>query len=166
MAIAAQTAAQPPIGTEQLTIVLIILGVVVAAYAVAFAVLRHRMRAIFYIIGAGVLYGFVATLAKSVLTLLFSGDFDWLTLFAVVVLLGATALGGYFVQNAYAVGAPDLVIAGLTVIDPVVAVLIAVVVLGEASQAPLVAVIGFILAGAVAISGVFMLAKHHPQTVR
>ena len=124
------------------------------------------MRAIFYIIGAGVLYGFVATLAKSVLNRIIAGDFDWLTLFAVVVLLGATALGGYFVQNAYAVGAPDLVIAGLTVVDPLVAVFIAVVVLGEASQAPLWAVFGFIVAGAVAIYGVFMLAKHHPQTVR
>ncbi|WP_224760743.1 DMT family transporter [Salinibacterium sp. ZJ450] len=166
VSIAAVTATEHRIGTQQLTIILIILGAVVVAYAIAFAFLRQHMRAIFYIIGAGVLYGFVATLAKSVLTRIITGDFDWLTFFAVVVLLGATALGGYFVQTAYSVGAPELVIAGLTVVDPMVAVVIAVVVLGEASQAPLWAVIGFVLAGAVAIAGVFTLAKHHPQTHR
>ena len=81
-----------------------------------------------------------------------------------VGLLLATALGAYFVQNAYASGPPDLVIAGLTVVDPMVAVVIGIVVLGEASQAPLWANGVFILAGAIAVWGVFMLARNHPQT--
>jgi hypothetical protein len=128
--------------------------------------LRRRMKAIFYIIGAGVLYGFVATLAKVVLNRVVNGNFEMLTFFGVLALIGATALGAYFVQNAYAVGSPDLVIAGLTVIDPMIAVGIGIIVLGEASGAPLWAVIGFLVAGAVAIYGVFKLAKHHPQTHR
>jgi hypothetical protein len=164
--IAAITATERVISTEQLTIILIILGAVTVAYAIAFAVLRRRMKAIFYIVGAGVLYGFVATLAKVVLNRLTNGNFELLTFFGLLALIGAAALGAYFVQNAYAVGSPDLVIAGLTVIDPMVAVGIGIVVLGEASGAPLWAVIGFLIAGAVAIYGVFMLAKHHPQTHR
>ncbi|BDZ53230.1 hypothetical protein GCM10025870_03030 [Agromyces marinus] len=81
-----------------------------------------------------------------------------------IALIAATALGAYFVQNAYASGPPDLVIAGLTVVDPMVAVLIGIIVLGEASQAPLAANITFAVTGAIAIWGVFLLAKNHPQT--
>jgi drug/metabolite transporter (DMT)-like permease len=172
--VAAFTAKSKPITERELIIVLVILGVVLTAFALFFAFLRHRMTPIFYIIGAGVLFGFVATLAKVVIdrvkTLALT-DFEltpteWLTALCIVALIAASALGSYFVQTAYASGPPDLVVAGLTVIDPVVAVSIGVVVLGEAAGAPALSVLGFVVAGAVAIYGVFQLAKHHPQSTR
>ncbi|AWB95401.1 multidrug DMT transporter permease [Agromyces badenianii] len=162
--VAAFTAVDKPVTDRQLVTILIILAVVLALAAVAFGMLRHRIRAIFYVIMAGVLYGFVATLAKVVLGRLQQGEFEWLTWLCVIGLLGATALGAYFVQNAYASGPPDLVIAGLTVVDPMVAVAIGIIVLGEASQAPLWAIGVFILAGVIAVWGVFQLARNHPQT--
>ena len=82
----------------------------------------------------------------------------------VVALLAATALGSYFVQTAYASGPPDLVVAGLTVIDPIVAISVGIIVLGEAAEAPLWAIISFIIAGGLAVYGVFQLAQHHPGT--
>lgn len=164
--IAALTAKETAITTRQLVTILIILAVVIVAYSAAFVTLRRRMRAVSYILAAGVLYGFVATLAKVVLNSLVNGNFEWLTGLALLVLIGASALGAYFVQNAYAVGSPDLVIAGLTVIDPMVAVAIGIVVLGEAAAAPPWAAVVYVLAAAVAVTGVFMLAKHHPQTRR
>lgn len=162
--VAAFTAVDKPVTDRQLVTILIILAVVLALAAVAFGMFRQRIRAIFYVILAGVLYGFVATLAKVVLGRLQQGEFDWLTWLCVIGLLGATALGAYFVQNAYASGPPDLVIAGLTVVDPMVAVAIGILVLGEASQAPLWAIGVFILAGVIAVWGVFQLARNHPQT--
>jgi hypothetical protein len=72
-------------------------------------------------------------------------------------------LGGWFVQNAYASGPPDLVIAGLTVIDPAVAVGIGILILGEASEASLTQVLGFAGSGIVAAAGVILLARVHPQ---
>ena len=110
------------------------------------------------------LYGFVATLAKVIINRIQNGNFEWLTLVCVAGLLLAAAAGAYFVQNAYSSGPPDLVIAGLTVIDPMIAVGIGVIVLGEASQAPAWAAALFAVAGVVAIWGVFRLAKYHPQT--
>ena len=172
--VAAFTAKSKPITERELIIVLVILGVVLTAFALFFAFLRHRMTPIFYIVGAGVLFGFVATLAKVVIdrvkTLALT-DFaltptEWLTATCIVALIAASALGSYFVQTAYASGPPDLVVAGLTVIDPVVAVSIGVVVLGEAAGAPALSVLGFVVAGAVAIYGVFQLSKHHPQSTR
>jgi drug/metabolite transporter (DMT)-like permease len=70
------------------------------------------------------------------------------------------------VQTAYSSGPPDLVVAGLTVIDPLVGVTIGIVVLGEAQGAPLWAGIVFVVSGALAIYGVFQLSKYHPQTRR
>jgi drug/metabolite transporter (DMT)-like permease len=160
---AALYAKETPISTVQLVIILVILAVVLVLFGVGFAYLRRRFKAIAYILGAGVLYGFVATLAKVVIVRIRTGDFEFLTVVCVVALVTAAALGAYFVQNAYSSGPPDLVIAGLTVVDPLVAVGIGVIVLGEASEAPLYAVIAFVISAAVAIFGVFQLAKFHPQ---
>lgn len=162
--VAAFTAVDKPVTQLQLYVILAILAVVLIVAGIAFFVFRRHVRAIFYVIMAGVLYGFVATLAKVVLGKIEQGEFDWLTILCIIGLLSATALGAYFVQNAYASGPPDLVIAGLTVVDPMVAVAIGIVVLGEASQAPVWAIPVFIVAGAIAVWGVFMLARNHPQT--
>ncbi|KGJ82789.1 multidrug DMT transporter permease [Cryobacterium roopkundense] len=161
--VAAFTAVDKPVTDANLITILIVLGIVLAVFGVTFALFRNRFRAVYYIIGAGVLYGFVATLAKVVINRVRFSNFEWLTVLCVLGLLLAAALGAYFVQNAYASGPPDLVIAGLTVVDPLVAVGIGIVVLGEASQAPPLAAFAFIVAGIIAIWGVFLLARYHPQ---
>ena len=166
VAIAAVYAIEKEITELQLLIILGILGLILAAFAVAFGFARHVVGAMFYIIGAGVLFGFVATLAKVVINRILNNNFEWLTVVAIVALLASAALGSYFVQTAYSVGSPDLVIAGLTVVDPLVAVLIGVIVLGEASLIPPAFMITAVIAGIVAIFGVLQLAKHHPQTHR
>lgn len=172
VAIATATAESKPITETQLAIVLVILVVVLVILSVVFGLLRKRVTPIFYIVAAGVLFGFVASLAKVVIdrvkTLSFSGfqlgDAEWLTVLCVVGIVVAAGLGTYFVQTAYSNGPPDLVVAGLTVIDPIVAIGIGIVVLGEASEAPWWAIIAFLVAGALAVYGVLQLSKHHPQT--
>jgi len=169
--IAAFVAQSHPVTERQLTTVLVILGVVLAAWAVLFTIFRRRASPMFYILAAGTLYGSVATLAKVVMgriqTLLASefefGPAEWLTIACLIGLVVAALLGMYFVQSAHANGPPDLVVAGLTVVDPIVAVTIGIAVLGEAAGAPWWAVVGFVLTGAIAVFGVFQLAKHHPQ---
>ncbi len=163
--VAALYATERPISDPQLLTVLWILLAVVVVLAVLWTTLRKRMRALFYIVAAGIVYGFVATLAKVVINRISNGDFEWLTVLCVVALLAGTAMGAYFVQTAYSSGPPDLVIAGLTVIDPIVAIVIGLTVLQEASGAPFWAYVGFGVAGALAIVGVFQLARYHPQLV-
>ncbi len=157
--VAAFVAQETVINAAQLLIILVILGVVVLILALAFAFFRKRFTAIFYIISAGVLYGFVATLAKVVINRVITGNFEGLTVFAIVALLVAMAVGAYFVQTAYSVGSPDLVIAGLTVVDPLIAVSIGIIVLREAANAPLWVLPVWIVAAGLAVYGVFQLAK-------
>lgn len=163
--IAAFYATDTGVTDQQLVTVLIILAVVIVLLGGGWLWFRQRASALFYIVAAGVIYGFVATLAKVVISRIQAGDFEWLTLICLVALIAGTAVGAYFVQTAYASGPPDLVIAGLTVVDPIVAILIGLTVLHEADGAPWGAYVGFVVAGALAVIGVFQLARHHPQIV-
>ena len=171
VALAAVFAKSTVITQHELSTVLIILAIVLGLWIALFVIFRKNASPVFYIIGAGMLFGFVATLAKVVIdrikTIMILGlgieSTDLLTVLCIVGLVAASLLGSYFVQTAYASGPPDLVVAGLTVVDPLVAVTVGIIVLGEASNAPLWAVIAFVITGAVAIFGVFSLSKHHPQ---
>ena len=160
---ASRVASQVELTDQNLLRVLGLLVVILTAFAVLFFTFGKKAKALTYILGAGVLYGFVATLAKVVIQRLYQMDYDGLTVLALVSMIGAVFLGGWFVQNAYSSGPPDLVIAGLTVIDPLVAVGIAIGVLGEAQQASAVSIAAFSLSGLVAISGVYLLSRVHPE---
>lgn len=162
--VAAGVATEAEISDEKLLQVLGVLALMLILVGFLMATLGGNAKALNYVFGAGVLYGFVATLAKVIIQRLIQGDFDNLTLSAAIALALAAILGGWFVQNAYATGPPDLVIAGLTVIDPMVAIGIGIVILGEASEASFDVIMTFIGSGLVAVLGVYLLEKVHPQS--
>lgn len=149
---------------SQLVFILGMLTAVVVAAGVSFLVFRQRLRAMFYIVAAGTLYGFVVTITKVLINRWRTDHIDGFMIVCFIALVIAATLGGYFVQTAYSVGSPDLVIAGLTVIDPLVAIAIAITVLGEADHFPPFALAGIAVGGALSVVGVVLLARHHPQT--
>jgi hypothetical protein len=164
VAVAANVAGEKPnLNDGDLAQILLVLGVVVAVFAVGFFTFAKRAKAITFILGAGILYGFVASLIKAVVQRISQQDFSLLTLVCLVVIGLAILLGGWFVQNAYASGPPDLVIAGLTVVDPMVAIMVAIVILGEAQSADALTLVIFIATALAAIVGVWLLAKVHPE---
>ena len=148
----------------KLTVILIAFGAVFVCALTLFALFRQRGIALIYIVGAGVLYGFVATLAKVVISRFQQNDFEWHTWACVVALIAGGLLGMLFVQNAYSSGPPDLVVAGLTVIDPMIAVFIGILILGEAAHAPIWVAITFVITGVTAMIGVLGISRFHPQT--
>jgi hypothetical protein len=166
VAVAASSAVAVEMSNGKLLQVVGILFVLLLMFGLLFWRSKGKVGALQYIFGAGVLYGFVASLAKVVIQRIFQQDYDLLTLLALISLIGATVLGGWFVQNAYASGPPDLVIAGLTVIDPAVAVMIGIAILGEAEAASIGQVVSYGVAGIIAITGVLALNKFHPQLTK
>ncbi|CAB4626285.1 unannotated protein [freshwater metagenome] len=160
---ASSVASQVELTDQNLLQVLGLLVMILAAFGLLFFTFGKRAKALTYILGAGVLYGFIATLAKVVIQRLYQMDYDLLTGIALLSMIGALFLGGWFVQNAYSSGPPDLVIAGLTVIDPMVAIGIAIGVLGEAQQASTASIVALSFSGAVAVSGVYLLSRVHPE---
>lgn len=174
-----EVAVEPDIDNNALMLILTMAIALIATFAFIFFKGAERFRPITFILGAGALFGFVATLTKVVVKRLFQqdgfnrligfqGEFvtDGLTLLALLCMLAAGLLGAWFVQNAYASGPPDLVVAGLTVIDPLVAVSIGVVLLNEAMNAPWPVMLGFVASGAISVVGVFLLSKVHPEIIR
>lgn len=166
--VASLVAKQTAITEAKLIAILIVLSVVLAIILVAHLTLRRRgMPPIFSVIAGGVLSGFVVTLGKTVIlrvqTALAGGfaidEANVLTGGCVLAILVAGGLSIYFVQTAHATSSPEVVVAGLTVIDPFVAVILGITVLGEAAGAPLWAVAIFVVAGAVAVFGVFALSR-------
>jgi hypothetical protein len=148
----------------QMIFIMGLLAIVIVVTVAAFILFRQRLRAMFYIVAAGTLYGFVVTIAKVLINRWQSDQIDAFMIVCFAGLVVAAILGGYFVQTAYSVGSPDLVIAGLTVIDPLVAVAIAITVLGEADRFPPFALTGLAVGGVLSVVGVVLLARHHPQT--
>ena len=165
------TTSSSPDSVDRVVPVLVLLAVVLVVIGGGFLTLRKRLPAVAFAIAGGVCFGFVATLMKIVLdrctTAVQHGSLpDPTSPFTTLVGMGALVsglLGIYLVQTAYSTGSADLVVASLTVVDPIVAVTIGVVLLGEAARAPWWVPVVFIAAGAIAVVGVFRLARHQPQ---
>ncbi|QDP96083.1 hypothetical protein FOE78_09395 [Microlunatus elymi] len=73
------------------------------------------------------------------------------------------AAGGWLVQQAYASGPAEVVLASLTVVDPMIAVVIGLLLLGEGATLTAGATIGMIICGLAAVGGVIALARTHPD---
>ncbi len=156
-------------GEDEITIVLL-LTLAVGLFGTLAVMFRHRLSAFVYILGAGVLFGFVAVLTRIIGRHLLdpNGHFllnvQWYTLVAIAA---AGGLGSWFVQSAYSGGPPDLVIAGLTVVDPIVGIAIGITILGELRpDVHAVLAMGMAVAASLAIVGVIALSRHHPEVTK
>lgn len=164
------TVATHEISRPQELATVLLLAVVAALLVGILVVFRHRTGAFIYIMGAGVLFGFVAVLVRTIAIGLLDpngkmlGNIAWYVILAVAV---AGLLGTYCVQNAYSSGPPDLVIAGLTVIDPMIGIAIGIGILGELRPDvhPVVAM-SMVAAALIAIVGVIALSRHHPDVLQ
>jgi hypothetical protein len=75
----------------------------------------------------------------------------------------ALAVGGWAVQQAHAAGAPAVVVGCLTVIDPLVAVVLGITMLGEGAGTTVATVSGLIGLAALGLSAALVLARRHPE---
>lgn len=127
---------------------------------------KSRVRCVLFAAGCAMAYGYVSLMMRGVAQdLVKSGllDLNVLPLLGIAV---AMVVGGWLLQHAYASGPPDLVVACLTVIDPLVAVGLGIGLLGEAAHvAPWMAGAEAVCA-LVAGAGVFALARYRPVTRR
>lgn len=158
----------PTLGQERLTAIVAITATVL--FALLAVAVRRRPSAFVYILGAGVLFGFVAVFVRLASIHLLRGDaggvvgIPW---YHLGVMAGAGLLGIYFVQMAHRHGPPDLVVAGLTVIDPMVGVLTGIIVLGELQpNQPWWVGWCMVAAAGVATLGVIALSRHHPDVLK
>jgi drug/metabolite transporter (DMT)-like permease len=170
--VAALTTHVAAIQNSNVVVVLILVGAVVVALGGTFLLRRKKLTRIFYVVASGVLFGFVATLAKVIIgrvetvvaaheSPLAVGGLTYVCVLGIVV---AGSLGQYLQQSAFSSGSPEVVVAGLTVIDPIVGASVGLAALGEAVGAPAWSFAVFIAAGIVAVWGVIQLSRQQPQS--
>jgi hypothetical protein len=92
---AASSATQVEMSDGKLLVIVGILFGLLILFGALFYISKGEVGPLSYIFGAGVLYGFVASLAKVVLLRVYQEDFDLLTLLAAVALISAAILGGW-----------------------------------------------------------------------
>jgi glycosyltransferase involved in cell wall biosynthesis len=139
---------------------LLTLGAVAGIGALA-AMSRGRLRCLAFATGAGAAYGLVSVLVH--ITAQRLAVAPTVPVLAVAGGLAAMLTGGWFVQHAYAAGPPHVVVACLTVVDPVLGVGVGVGLLHEGTAAGPWTTAGQLGAAALAIAGVVALAReNHP----
>lgn len=162
LAAGSATATEVPPDAE-LRAALITLGLIAVPGLLAVLTGRPRTRALAFASAGGVAYGFVSVLMRAVSQDVQQGRFGFSGVLSVAGIVLALFIGGWLVQHAYAGGPPHLAVACLTVVDPLVAVGIGALLLGEASRTSLWTALAEITCALVAVGGV--LALNRPTAV-
>ncbi|GAA0511981.1 hypothetical protein GCM10011581_02250 [Saccharopolyspora subtropica] len=160
---AGSATATPVAGDDQLLATQIVAAGVLALGVLAVAT-RSKVRCILFAAGCAVAYGYVSLLMRAVVQQLGTTDLLDINPLPLLGIVAAMLVGGWLLQHGYASGPPDLVVACLTVVDPLVAVGLGIGLLGEADHVGAATAVGEALCAVVACAGVFALARYHPDT--
>lgn len=135
----------------------------VVLFGVAGAFTRGLSRCGLLATGAGCAYGLVSVLVRDVTYTFQSEGVRGISPLSTTGLVVAFAVGSWFIQLAYASGPPDIVVGCQTVLSPLVATAFAIALLDETAGAGGWIGVGLICGATVAIIGVVLLARHHPE---
>ncbi|HEY4421465.1 MAG TPA: hypothetical protein VGN22_18205 [Pseudonocardia sp.] len=168
VATAASTAVSSPPPDQSTLIASLVVALIVLVLAGVGLARSGWVRCVACAMAGAVAFGLVSALVRAVSQSVASGHIGVLDppVVAAVAGVGASVLvGGWLVQQAFASGPPEVVIACLTVVDPIVAVLLGAVLLGEGSATPAETWLLLVTAAVIATAGVVALARHHPDAV-
>ena len=115
-----------------------------------------------------IFYGLASGMMKAAMNMVQSGEFHLLhptTLAVIGYMLACYGLGVWMIQQGYASGPAEITVGTMTTVDPFVAVLFGLLVLGEGAGMGIGPAVGMVISGAVAVYGVVMLSKDHPEAV-
>lgn len=123
------------------------------------------LRCLMWASGGAFFYGLSSALIKTITELVRHGDFTARPLFwtAASFLLICYLVGGWMVQQGYANGPAEIVVGSMTTTDPIVAVTFGLAVLGEGVRLGPLDAFAMAVSGAVAVAGVYVLSKYHPD---
>jgi drug/metabolite transporter (DMT)-like permease len=135
----------------------------VLLFGVVGALSTGLTRCVLLATGAGSAYGLVSVLVRDVTYTFQTEGVRGIPPLSVTALVVAFAIGSWFIQLAYASGPPDIVVGCQTVLSPLVATAIAIALLDETANAGGWTGVGLAGGAAVAVIGVLLLARHHPE---
>ncbi|MBW0112126.1 hypothetical protein I4I84_25765, partial [Pseudonocardia sp. KRD-182] len=146
-----------------ISLALVLVLVLVATFT------RGWRRCVAYVTAGAVAFGLVSALVRALSLQITTGLVAWTDprLLGTAAGIGlALLVGGWLIQQGFASGPPEVVIACLTVVDPIVAVLLGIVLLGEGPATSGTAAVVLLACAAAAAAGVVSLARYHPDARR
>ncbi|MEU6643700.1 hypothetical protein ABZ863_14270 [Saccharomonospora sp. NPDC046836] len=138
----------------------------VAALLAVAAATRGIVRCVTLAMAAGAAYGLVTVLVRDVTYTVRTEGITHLPVLSLAGLVVAFLAGSWFVQLGYASGPPDVVVGAQTMLNPAVATTIGFGVLGEAGGLDSGFLTTLAVCGAIAVTGIVVLARHHPDAVQ
>ncbi|GAB2962799.1 DMT family protein [Saccharothrix stipae] len=133
-----------------------VVAAVVCVFVLVGAFRKGTARALALAAGAGAAYGLVAVLVRDVATAL--PRLPWVSFVGLAL---AFLVGASLIQLGYASGPADLVVAGQTVVNPIVAAWIGMVLLDETPGAGGGTLIALVTSAVVSLSGIAFIARFH-----
>lgn len=126
---------------------------------------RPEWRCLMWASGGAFFYGLSSALIKTTTEMVKAGQQSTPLFWVAVVpfLVGSYAFGGWMVQQGFANGPAEITVGSMTTTDPIVGVTFGLVILGEGAKIHGLAAVGMAIAGALAIYGVVVLSRHHPD---
>lgn len=115
-----------------------------------------------------IFYGLASGMMKAGMNLVQHKGFDlfhWQVLAVIGFMLACYGLGVWMIQQGYASGPAEITVGTMTTVDPFVAVIFGLVVLGEGQGMGIGPALGMAISGAVAVYGVVLLSRDHPDAV-
>lgn len=135
-------------------------ALIVGAFGAVGALSTGRTRCLAFAGAAGVAYGLVSVLVHMTAVRVQAGGLGQIHVLLVVGVIAAIAVGGWFVQHAYANGPPQVVVACQTVLDPMLGVGIGIGLLGEATHLLPQTAVALVACAVLAVAGVIALARN------
>ncbi|MEO7589323.1 MAG: hypothetical protein ABIS84_14990 [Arachnia sp.] len=124
------------------------------------AMLWSSVGAIFYGLASGMMKASIALVQSHGFSM-----FHWRVLVTSGLMLAFYGLGVWMIQQGYASGPAEITVGTMTTVDPLVAVLFGLFVLGEGSGLGIGAALGMVVSGAVAVFGVVLLSRDSPEAL-
>lgn len=140
-------------------------GLGVALLCLLAALGRGVLRCVALAMAAGAAYGLVAVLVRDVTYTVRVEGVSQLPVVSLAGLVVAFLTGSWLIQLGYAAGPPDVVVGAQTMVNPAVATAIGFAVLGEAGGITAEFVTTLAVCGAIAVTGIVVLARHHPDAI-
>ena len=163
---AAGSAVSTPAPGRAMLLAGLVVGLVVLVLAGIGLARTGWARCVMCAMAGAAAFGLVSALVRAASQAVTSGQIgilDPAVLTSIAGVVAAILAGGWLIQQAFASGPPEVVVACLTVVDPIVAVLFGVALLGEGNATSPAHWAVLIAAALAATGGVGVLARHHPE---
>lgn len=160
--------AASPVGFDELAVLgaAQLVGVAVVLLGVIGLLKRGIVRCVAFAAGTGAAYGLVSVLVRDITFTFQHGGITAVSPLSAAGLAVAFTAGSWLLQLAYASGPPDVVVGCQTVLNPLVATGLGIGLLDETVNAGGWRGVGLLVGGLLAIVGVAVLARRHPDAAR